>query len=342
MKNLSKYIPFSALALAVGLSACHNADNEFDDFDGGISVYFPYQTPVRTLVMGEDTYNTDLDNAHKCKISTTMGGSYTGKNIKVVVAKDESLLDNLYFKGNFNDGKKVEAMPESYYTMDSNTMDFNGKMSGSVEVTLTDAFFADEKSITGVYVIPLVIESQSGANQIKEGEFDTEVYSSKPQRTNGDAWKKKPMDYTLFSINYISKFAGYFSRNITERNGEPQSREEGKTLLDDPIVQTKTLALDKVSYSPEGLGLTCNLILTFDGNQMCTITTDDPGMTVSGEGQYKDHSEIKAWGDKDRDGLYLNYTISDGTTTVSAKETLVLQRRGVKLVTFDTEIKEGE
>ena len=35
--------------------------------------------PVRTLVMGEDEYDTALDNAHKCKINATMGGVYANK-----------------------------------------------------------------------------------------------------------------------------------------------------------------------------------------------------------------------------------------------------------------------
>ncbi len=343
MKKIYKYLQFSALALALVLNGCQNRDNEFDDFEGGITVYFPYQTPVRTLVMGEDTYNTDLDNAHKCKISTIMGGAYKGKQIKVDIAEDASLLENLYFKGDFNGGKKVEAMPSSYYTLSSHTMDFGGDMKGSVEVTLENAFFEDEKAISGEYVIPLVIQSQTGAKQINEGEYDSEVYSSKPQRTNADAWKTLPMDYTLFSIKYISKYEGYFLRNVTTLNGATQSREEGKTLLDDPIVKTNTLGLNKVSYTVSNTvdGNTYNheVILTFDSNQNCTISAPDgASYTVSGTGSYGDHKAIKAWGDKDRDQLDITYTINDGAITISATEQLILQRRGIKLTTFDTQI----
>ena len=36
------------------MTSCENQDNEFHDYEGGTSVYFATQYPVRTLVMGED------------------------------------------------------------------------------------------------------------------------------------------------------------------------------------------------------------------------------------------------------------------------------------------------
>ena len=36
------------------MTSCENQDNEFPDYEGGTSVYFATQYPVRTLVMGED------------------------------------------------------------------------------------------------------------------------------------------------------------------------------------------------------------------------------------------------------------------------------------------------
>ncbi|MCR5455255.1 MAG: DUF5627 domain-containing protein [Bacteroidales bacterium] len=353
MKNIYKYVSFSALALAAGLTACHNGDIEFDDYEGGISVYFPYQTPVRTLVMGEDTYNTDLDNKYKCKISTTMGGSYTGKNITVEVEEDPSLLNKLCFGGDagvdFNAGKDILPMPYTHYDLSGHTMDFGGTMVGSIEVTLTEAFFKDEKAIAGEYVIPLVIKEQNGADTILVGKYDEEVYSSKPQRTNADAWKTLPKDYTLFCINYISKYEGYFLRNVTSLNGVAQSRAEGKTLLDDPIVNTNTLGLYEVSYevsnTVDGIEHKHTIILTFDGSkdevQNCKITAPAGAQyTVSGDGTYGDHKAIKAWGDKDRDQLDLNYKIVDGDNTIDVKETLILQRRGIKTTTFKVAVKQ--
>jgi hypothetical protein len=53
--------------LSVLTMSCENADVEFPDYDK-TTVYFAYQYPVRTIVLGEDIYNTTLDNEHKCEI----------------------------------------------------------------------------------------------------------------------------------------------------------------------------------------------------------------------------------------------------------------------------------
>jgi hypothetical protein len=363
MKNFYKYISLSALALSAGLSACHNGDIEFDDYEGGISVYFPRQTPVRTLVMGEDTYNTDLDNAHKCKISTTMGGSYTGKNIEVYVAVDESLLNNIY---NQETGEKVESMPKEYYSLSSTTMDFAGSMVGSIEVSLSDAFFEDPKSVAGQYVIPLSIQGVMGADTILSGSYDHEVYSSDPQRTNAEAWRIVPMDYTLFCIDYISKYHGYFMRRITSFNGEDSIHvaelpelpgypvavsnyryQQGTDSIrkyyirnaNEPIVNTQTINLNEVSYVAELNNEKYSLVLNFATGKISA--PEDAKYTVDGTCAYKDHSEIKAWGNKDRDGMYLDYTVTsaDGIS-IPVKETLVLQRRGVTVKDFNIVYKE--
>ena len=106
--NLFKYM-FAAV-LAIGFTACENDDIEFPDFEKQ-TVYFPYQYPVRTLVMGDDEYDTSLDKQHKCQIKATFGGSYEGSNGSVQVAVENSLVNNLTFA----DGTPVKAMPESYY-----------------------------------------------------------------------------------------------------------------------------------------------------------------------------------------------------------------------------------
>ena len=41
-------------AMSFAFSSCENASNSFPDYEGGVSVYFAYQYPVRTIVLGND------------------------------------------------------------------------------------------------------------------------------------------------------------------------------------------------------------------------------------------------------------------------------------------------
>ena len=52
MKNSVK-LGMAAL-LAFGVSSCKNSDVDFPDYEGGITAYFAYQYPVRTLTLGTD------------------------------------------------------------------------------------------------------------------------------------------------------------------------------------------------------------------------------------------------------------------------------------------------
>ena len=63
------------LIILVGLVSCENFEINHPDFDY-TSGYFPYQYPVRTLVLGDYIYDNSNDNAHKFLISIAMGGVY--------------------------------------------------------------------------------------------------------------------------------------------------------------------------------------------------------------------------------------------------------------------------
>ena len=133
-----KKLFFTLSILTMLFTSCHNQDWEFNDFDY-TTVYFAYQSPVRTLVMGEDIFDTSLDNEKKCKIMATMGGAYSNKNNVIINFNvDNSLCDNLVFKSTMDD---VLAMPTSYYTLSSNQITIpKGSIMGGVEVQLTDAY----------------------------------------------------------------------------------------------------------------------------------------------------------------------------------------------------------
>lgn len=85
--------------LAFAFASCENADKSFPDYEGGTSVYFAYQYPVRTIVLGNDEIvDNSLDRQHKCAIYATMGGAYGGRDITIDIAVDNTLCDNLFLK----------------------------------------------------------------------------------------------------------------------------------------------------------------------------------------------------------------------------------------------------
>jgi hypothetical protein len=79
---------------------------------------------------------------------------------------------------------------------------------------------------------------------------------------------------------------------------------------------------------------TCQVKLTFDASGNCTVTSATEGMAVSGTGKYVKDGEKLAWGNKDRDGIYLDYTVDFGEKQYAIKDTLVSRSREIKLETY--------
>ena len=360
--KLKKYIYGVALgALSLTCVSCYNADKEFPDYEGGTTAYFAYQFPVRTLILGNDIYDNTLDNAHKCQIWSTMGGAYGGRNAFIDIAVDESLCDNLWFvdEGG-NPSAPVLPMPTSYYQLLSNVIPYNGDPRGYVEVQFTDAFFNDPKAISNTYVIPLVMKNAKGIDHILTGK-PREGLS--PSRTNSEDWEVLPKDYVLYCVKYMNPWQGKYIRrgvdNVTEKgvtntvvrkdfslvNTDVEHYKENPVNQNDEVcgITTKNMsqANFKVSFK-RGSGdasISCNLILTFNGNN-CTVSTDDEDVTATGSGEfitkgterpeYKDYQ----WGSNNgvpvqRDILRLAYEVKFNKMDiqVSTNDTLVVQTR---------------
>lgn len=347
LNNIFKYM--SAAVLALGFASCENGDNEFPDYEEQ-TVYFPYQYPVRTLVMGDDEYDTSLDKQHKCKIMATFGGSYNGSNGSVEVAVDNSLVNNL----TFGDGTPIKAMPESYYTLSTKTLAFNGTYNGSTEVQLTDAFFNDPDAAKGVYVIPLVMTSQKGFTRILSGTPNEE--GATPSRLDEGAWNVKPMDYVLYCVKYLNKYSGYWLAEgkdiINDEIGQKTQDRKAASVEKRNVIKIETKSLSQsiltVSYPFEyndvdkdgnpkisTKTLTADLLLTFDGSDNCTITSATDGVTASGNGKWVDDGAKKAWNEKDRDMIDVSYEVDfGGGFTVKTTDNLIWQRSGVTVEEF--------
>ena len=321
----SKLLKFiCGIGLACAFWSCENGDIDFPDYEEGTTVYFPYQYPVRTIVLGDDEYDTSLDKAHKCQIKATFGGSYNGSNGSVTVAVADTLCDNLFFEDGVT---PVMAMPERFYKLSTMTLAFNGTFNGTTEVQLTDDFFADPDAVKNTYVIPLVMTSQTGFTRILTGRLNEGASGS---RTDESIWDVKPMDYVLYCVKFQNKYSGFWLTHGTPSTDDIEKAQP---------VEVKTLSLSDCSYSvsyQDGDQIyQADLKLSFDGSNNCTISSLTDGVTASGTGSWGDNTEIKAWGNKDRDGMELNYTVDfGGGKKFSTHEKMVWQRSGVTIEEF--------
>lgn len=360
MMKLKKYIYGVALGVfSLTFAACYNADKEFPDYEGGTTAYFAYQYPVRTLILGNDIYDNTLDNAHKCQIWSTMGGAYGGRDATVDVVVDETLCNNLYFTDDGgNAANPVLPMPTSYYQLLSNAIPYKGQPRGYVEVQFTDAFFNDPQTIANTYVIPLRMTKVAGIDSILVGKPREGLT---PSRVNADDWEILPKDYVLYLVKYMNPWQGKYIRrgvdNVTEKgntttvvrkdfslvNSDLEHYMENPVNQNDEVcsITTKnmTQAIFRVSFQTSGASISCNLILTFNGNQ-CTISTDDEDVIATGSGEFIEKGTEKAeykdyqWGSLNgqpvqRDILRLAYEVdfTKNNIQVSTADTLVVQTR---------------
>lgn len=363
LNNISKIMSLGVLAL--GLASCQNGDVEFPDYENGTTVYFPYQTPVRTIALGDEEYDTSMDQAHKCKIMATFGGSYNGSNGVVQVEVDNSLVNDLKFA----DGTPVKAMPASYYQLSTTSLNFNGTFNGATEVQLTDAFFADPDAVKNTYVIPLVMKSQTGFGQILTGTAAAE--GATPWRLDAAAWKVVPQDYTLYCVKYQNKYTGYWLAQgtdvVTDEEGNKTQERKISTVEKRPTIQLLTKSLTEcilsVSYQfnykelVEENGemkekmlthtMNADLCLTFDNSGSISVKSLTPGVTATGSGTWVDNGAKAAWNQKDRDMIDVTYTVDFGSNFginnvhLAAKTTdnLIWQRSGIKVEEFSPTYK---
>lgn len=324
-----------SLVLSVAATSCHNQSNEFPDYEAGVTVYFANQYPSSILVLGDWA---DGDNSmalqHKCQIFATQSGAYKSKDIKIQVAVDPSLVNNLTFP----DGSPVKVMPESYYTLESTTLTKKKDYLFGTDVSLSDAFFADPEAIKDTYVIPLRMVSQTGADHILTGTPKIEV--SQPVITNPDDWKVQPQDFILYCVKYVNPWdASYLRRGvdkITENGVTTTVERKAEYVEKDEVVRLTTKSMSEIVFPistvvPDGESvktLTCDLILKFDGDN-CTISSGTPGMTASGTGKFVKNGEKNSFGNQDRDGLYLEYKVDFGPRQFETSDILVLRSRQI-------------
>lgn len=339
-------IYFGLASLLLSFTACESSDNEFPDFDYQ-TVYFANQYALRTLELGEDMFvDNSIDNEHKVVINAAWGGGYTNReNVVIDYVVDESLCDGLYFK---DTEIPLTPMPASYYQLASDKINIpSGSIMGGVEVQLTDAFFADEKSLSNNYVIPLRMTGVIGADSILQGEAAV----ADPILTNNGHWTVQPKNFVLYAVKYVNPQHGeYLRRGVDQAviNGVSSQivRHQQYVEKDERVyVTTKSLTDNILSLSTndaEGNLFNYEVRLSFADDGTCTVSSTSDDLTVSGSGKFVKDGEKNSLGGKDRDAIYLDYTVDFKTKNMqyATKDTLVLSTRGVQGgTTFDISIK---
>jgi len=326
----------------VSMISCTNQDAEFDNFDYQ-SVYFAYQYPVRTITLGEDIFDTTLDNQHKCKIMGTLGGVYKNdKDVTIDIAVANSLTAGFLFNAGENE---IVAMPSSYYKLSSDKIVIpKGQITGGIEVQLADAFFADPQSIKKTYVIPIEMKKVVNADTILSGK----ALVSNPLKLLSTDWSVAPKDYILYAVKYVNTWDGNYLRRgkdvIVGNNGNTSLNRivvRHKTYVEnDQVSKINTLSLNTIDFpvvvkDANGVNINFNLTLTFDNENKCTVSGSSTSFTASGTGKFVKKGEKNSWGSKDRDALYLDYKVNFQDFNLATKDTLVLRDRGVTAAVYN-------
>jgi hypothetical protein len=249
-----------------------------------------------------------------------MGGVYENtKDRAFSFTVDESLCNNLLFTAG---GVEVKPLPSNYYTLSSpdKIVIPKGAYNGGVEVQLTDAFFNDPLAIENTYVVPMRITGSS--------DVDTILLSK---------------NFTLFAVKFINEYHGtyfqYGTSSVKDPSGsviENTAYNTEKYVEDYPLVKLVTTGRYQasVSLSFKSAIFTGNftLLLTFNGTN-CTISAPEGAdYTATGSGEFK--SKEYAWGNKERNGIVLNYTVTSDKGAYTANDVIVERDRGVVMELF--------
>jgi hypothetical protein len=330
------------LTLVIGLIACHNQKITFPDFDF-TSGYFPYQYPVRTLVLGDYIFDNTNDNNHKFLISAAIGGMYANnKDRSFDIQVDKSLATKALFTPSLD---TIRMMPDNYYSLSSTQKLIvpKGEFNGSIEVQLTDAFFNDPLAIKLAYIIPVRLLNSSDVDTILKG---------RSSRTNPDSrvtaqWDVVPKDFTMFAVKFINPYHGKYLHR-----GTAVVKNASSTILEttsyhnvyierDEVWSLVTTGKNQVSASGTLRSTlitgTLNMLLNFADNGTCTITQNTgSAFTITGTGQFAANAD--EWGNEKRNAIYINYQLTSAGNTYTATDTLVVRDRTIKMELFTVQV----
>lgn len=334
-------------AFAFSLMACENQENEFDDF-GSTSVYFPYQTPIRTLILGEyDLGFNDNDNNGRFEIGVVMSGVYenqTDRRVHFELAPE--LIDPTALVG--IDSVNVKVLPASYYTIEQQSPVTipAGSNNGRIPIQLEDAFFNDPLSFAEFgevhYVIPLRITDFEELDSLLTGV----PIVDDPIKVRTDDWDPAPKDYTLFGIKFMNKYHGQHlrrgadkvqgtSRLFTVATGQTVTTNIDTTsvyseefVVKDEVTLVSTTGRNKAAVTnrvrrgliPSSQNVSIDMAFDDNGDIIATNVEDDRHI-VTGSGKWVEDGD--EWGGEKRNVIYLEYQYRDLDTVVYSQSGII-------------------
>jgi hypothetical protein len=330
---------YSLICLVMlGTTACRKDDNlRFDDFEY-TTVYFPYQYPVRTLVLGDYGVDNENDNDLKFLISARVGGLYENKtNWQVDYTIDPVLGEKLATSNN----DVLEVLPAKYYTVgpQSRFTIPSGEFYGSLEVQLTDEFLNDPLAFKTHYVLPVVITG-STADSILSGRS---TIANPDPRVAGN-WSVTPKHFTLFGIKFMNPYHGkYLHRGrsvIKDGTGTPIDTlvYRQRYVEQDEIWSLQTTGRNRVTVTgvlraDAGSPGNFKMDLDFDAKGDAVIK-ETAGSTFPITGSAKFIKEGDMWGNIKRNAIHLSYEVTQGANTHYITDTLVVRDRDVRFEEF--------
>lgn len=326
--------------------SCENQEVEFDDF-AYQSVYFPYQTPLRSLMLGDEVIGDNtIDLEHAFSIGVSVGGMYKNtKDREVLVELAPELASNITDE----DGNALELLPADYYdaTFDRIIIPA-GQFFGKTRVNLKDAFFNDPLTIGLHYVIPVRITGTPG-DTVLQGSPLSGIESPDP-RVAGD-WAVPPKNYVLFGIKYINSTHGvYLLRGKRTNTQDPQDvyAYSARFLDDNDITMLRTNSLTESimttvgGTNKEDANAKYRMLLTFDeANKSVSVKQQDEStVVVNGNGKYysKEDAQAEGYNGKKHRTIYLDYTYVENGNTYQVNDSLVFVDTDMKFEEFTVNV----
>lgn len=319
----------------LGITACENQEFTVRDFDS-TSVFFPYQTPARTLLLGNyDLGFNDNDNNGKFEIGVVMSGVFENtEDRKVHFELAPELIDATTLGV---DSVNVQLLPATHYTIEKESPVTipSGSINGRIPIQLNDAFFDDPLSIapegTTHYVIPLKITDFENLDSLLTGV----PIVDNPTKVLTTDYSSAPKDYTLFGIKYINEYHGkYLRRGADKVSGSlteetPSNGNVVTTIIDttsvysnefierDEIATVLTSGRNKATVSNlvrrgkfDAAQNDINIEMTVADNGDIVITeAEGETRSVTGTGKWLEDGD--EWGGDKRDVIYLEYQYQD-------------------------------